>query len=215
MHFIYDYETFHRKMQRKNKTIMQGNWILKIYPKQYQINKVKKICRKKTKKENYYTYVNKPKKEIKRLQKENIRYSCYRVEYERASNYRQTFFQRTEGPYRCRYCNKKLPKDKVFVDHIIPVAKTQKSKTARLMLAVRRCGNVNDIRNLAPACRSCNSKKSDKMGIWIIRGWLGKYKIYWVLLRILQILCICLILFGIFDLILAIRYQFFWYPGMH
>lgn len=202
-------------MQRKNKTIMQGNWILKIYPKQYQINKVKKICRKKTKKENYYTYVNKPKKEIKRLQKENIRYSCYRVEYERASNYRQTFFQRTEGPYRCRYCNKKLPKDKVFVDHIIPVAKTQKSKTARLMLTVRRCGSVNDIRNLAPACRSCNSKKSDKMGIWIIRGWLGKYKIYWVLLRILQVLCICLILFGIFDLILAIRYQFFWYPGMH
>lgn len=113
---------------------MKGNWILKTYPKQYQLNTVKKICRKKTQKDNTYNYIDKPKKEIKKLQKAGIKYTCYRVEYERASNYRQTFFQRTKGPYRCRYCNKKLSKDKVFVDHIIPVAKTQKTARAKMML---------------------------------------------------------------------------------
>lgn len=195
---------------------MQGNWILKTYPKQYQLNTVKKICRKKTQKENCYSYIDKPKKEIKKLQKAGIKYTCYRVEYERANNYRQTFFQRTKGPYRCRYCNKKLSKDKVFVDHIVPVAKTQKSRTARMMLAMRRCGSVNDIRNLAPSCKDCNSKKSDKMGLWIIRGWFGKYKAYWILLRILQFITVCLVLLGLFWLIQMIRGEFWWHgmPGI-
>ena len=135
------------------------------------------------------------------------------MEYERASNYRQTFFQRTKGPYRCRYCNKKLSKDKVFVDHIIPVAKTQKTVRAKMMLAMRRCGSVNDIRNLAPACKECNSKKSDKMGIWIIRGWLGKYTTYWICLRILQFLAICLVILGLFWVIQMIRGEF-WLTGI-
>ena len=192
---------------------MKGNWILKIYPKQYQLNTVKRICIKKKQKDNTYNYIDKPKKEIKKLQKAGIKYTCYRVEYERANNYRQTFFQRTKGPYRCRYCNKKLNKDKVFVDHIIPVAKTQKTARAKMMLAMRRCGSVNDIRNLAPACKECNSKKSDKMGIWIIRGWLGKYKTYWICLRILQFLSVCLVILGLFWVIQMIRGEF-WLPGI-
>ena len=65
-----------------------------------------------------------------------------------------------------------------------------------MMLAVKRCGSVNDIRNLAPACRDCNSKKSDKMGLWVVRGWLGKYKLYWIILRIIQIVCILLMICG-------------------
>ena len=69
-----------------------------------------------------------------------------------------------------------------------------------MMLAVKRCGSVNDIRNLAPACRDCNSKKSDKMGLWVIRGWLGKYKLYWIILRIIQIVCILLMIYGGFYL---------------
>ena len=64
----------------------------------------------------------------------------------------------------------------------------------------KRCGSVNDIRNLAPACRDCNSKKSDKMGLWVVRGWLGKYKLYWIILRIIQIVCILLMICGGFYL---------------
>ena len=129
------------------------------------------------------------------------------MEYERANNYRQTFFARTQAPYRCRYCNKKLQKNKVVVDHIVPVAKAQKKASARMMLAVKRCGSVNDIRNLAPACRDCNSKKSDKMGLWVVRGWLGKYKLYWIILRIIQIVCILLMICG--GVYLAKKIMFF------
>ena len=79
-------------------------------------------------------------------------------------------------------------------------SKAQKKTSARMMLAVKRCGSVNDIRNLAPACRDCNSKKSDKMGLWVVRGWLGKYKLYWIILRIIQIVCILLMICGGFYL---------------
>ena len=173
---------------------MEGNWVLKVNTKQkmpYDLYRL--LHRKSTKYRNNYcfnNYVEKPKRTIKKIQKAGIKYECYRVEYERANNYRQTFFARTQAPYRCRYCNKKLQKNKVVVDHIVPVA------SARMMLAVKRCGSVNDIRNLAPACRDCNSKKSDKMGLWVVRGWLGKYKLYWIILRIIQIVCILLMICG-------------------
>lgn len=190
---------------------MEGNWVLKVNTKQkmpYDLYRL--LHRKSTKYRSNYcfnNYVEKPKRTIKKIQKAGIKYECYRVEYERANNYRQTFFARTQAPFRCRYCNKKLQKNKVVVDHIIPVAKAQKKTSARMMLAVKRCGSVNDIRNLAPACRDCNSKKSDKMGLWVVRGWLGKYKLYWIILRIIQIVCILLMICG--GVYLAKKIMFF------
>lgn len=109
---------------------MNGNWILKVYAQPQKETAIKKIClRAGTKKQgNYYinNYIKKPRKEIKKLRRIGVKFSCYRVEYERASNYRHTFFARTKGPYRCRYCNKPIAKNKLVVDHIIPVAKAQK-----------------------------------------------------------------------------------------
>lgn len=184
---------------------MEGNWVLKVYAKNNQQSIVNRICRKKNTKyrDNCYitTYINKPKKEIKKLRFAKVQFLCYRIEYERASNYRKIFFNRTSGPYRCRYCNQKLPKNKICVDHIIPVAQTQKSIFARLMLAMHGCRNVNDIRNLAPACRDCNSKKSDKMGLWVIRGWLGNHKSYWMFLRIFLIIRLSLVAIGLIWII--------------
>lgn len=172
---------------------MNGNWILKIYPKQNQELFVRRnICKKRNTKikSNYYicNYIKKPKKEIRKLQKADISYSCYKVEYERANNYRQVFFARTEGPYRCRYCNKKLTKQNLYVDHIIPVNKSQTTRSAKILLHLKRCNSVNDIKNLAPACKYCNLRKSNKMGIWVVRGWLGKYKLYWAFLWMIKII---------------------------
>lgn len=180
---------------------MEGNWVLKIYINHSTPKKAEAVLKKWKSikyKGNYYigSYVKKPRKEIKRLQHLGIKYDCYRIEYERANNYRQVFFSRTIGPYTCRYCNKKLVKNQIYVDHIIPVAKAQKTHYAKVMLAVSRCQNVNDIKNLAPACRNCNLKKSDKMGLWTIRGWFGKYRAYWIVLNIMKILCIVLMLAG-------------------
>lgn len=187
--------------KRKNRKNMEGNWILKIYINnkstaniETTIQRWKHVRRK----GNHYVgnYIKKPKKEIAKLRRLGIKYDCYRVEYERANNYRQTFFSRTSGPYTCRYCNKKLSKTQVYVDHIVPVSKVQKTNYAKMMLNLSRYSNVNDIKNLAPACRTCNLKKSDKMGVWIIRGWLGKYKAYWIILAILKFLGLALMLLG-------------------
>lgn len=178
---------------------MKGNWVLKVYIEPGKISKIKRICwRKTTKKQgNYFIncYIKKPKKEIKRLKKIGVKYSCYKVEFERASNYRNVFFARTKGPYMCRYCHRPLTKDKIYVDHVIPVSKTQKSAFARILLAIKGCNNVNDICNLAPACQKCNLKKSDKMGLWVIRGWLGKYSLYWGILKFIKISAIFLSVF--------------------
>lgn len=180
---------------------MEGNWVLKIYINHMQPNVAKLLKKgKNTKcKGRYYTsnYINKPKKEMTKLQHLGIRCECYPVEYERASNYRQIFFSRTSGPYTCRYCNKKLQKNQIYVDHIIPVSKAQKKHYARIILSVRHCTNVNDIKNLAPACKNCNLKKSDKMGLWVIRGWLGKYRLYWIMQKMLIFLCIVLMAMGV------------------
>ena len=67
------------------------------------------------------------------------------------------------------------------VDHLIPVAKVKKSGFVRFLLRMHGIQNVNDKRNLVASCHRCNERKRDKMGVWYIRGRLGKYRIYWLI----------------------------------
>ena len=60
--------------------------------------------------------------------------------------------------------------------------------------------NVNDVRNLAPACRKCNIKKGRKTGIWIIKAIVGKYELYWVIRRIFQLVFLALIVLLVIKL---------------
>ena len=80
------------------------------------------------------------------------------------------------------------------VDHIYPVylAKTGKN----LWMRIAGIEDVNDVRNLAPACRRCNLKKVSKAGIWLIRGILGRYQIYWLLRWCIKAAVFGLILYG-------------------
>ena len=186
-----------KKISRKD-NVMYGNWILKIYVTGQKQKAVARICQRKDLKfhDTYCmcSYIEKPKAVMKKLKRKGFHFSCYKVEYERARNYRQTFFARTVGPYRCRYCNKRLKQQEIYVDHIIPVALAQKSFFARTALKMAGCRGVNDIKNLAPACLRCNLKKSNHMGTWTFRGWAGKSKLYWILLWVLKTAAIFLII---------------------
>ena len=52
-----------------------------------------------------------------------------------------------ELEYKCQICGKELKKEEITIDHIIPLSK----------------GGGNNIENLQPLCKSCNSKKSNKI----------------------------------------------------
>mgnify|MGYP000850130085 CR=1 FL=1 len=124
---------------------------------------------------------------LKQLKRHHIKYNIYDKKWERSSNYREQFFKYNCGPYRCRYCNKKISKSNVIVDHLYPIAAGKYRPNTRILLYMRNISNVNDVKNLVPSCYKCNSKKSDKLGLWYIRGILGKYKIYWIILILLKI----------------------------
>ncbi len=119
------------------------------------------------------------KKIVKFCQHRLLRYSLYDDSMERSSTYRYRFFRERRGIlgshiYMCAYCGRLMRIPETKVDHIIPVYKAGHSKFYRRMLTVRGIQNVNDVRNLAPSCNACNSKKSSHGGIWVIRGILGK-----------------------------------------
>ena len=92
------------------------------------------------------------------------------------------------------------------MDHLVPVAKAKESIFARTILHLCGITNVNHHRNLVPSCSACNRKKSDKMGLWVIRGAIGRFNIIWtirdiiiVVLAIIFLSILCSI-FPIVDL---------------
>lgn len=135
------------------------------------------------------------KKDVQRFLRKNwLRHQrWYESSWDRNSTYRQAFIQNYSGPMRCRYCNRKITKKNMEVDHLIPVAKAKKGGFARQMLKEKGITNVNDVRNLVPSCRRCNRRKGSKMGLWYIRGALGKYPVYWKIILLSKILLIAII----------------------
>lgn len=108
--------------------------------------------------------------------------------YKRSNNYRKNFFNRYHGIlrtkiYHCSYCGRLLSKKKVRVDHLIPVGQVKEAGAGRIMMFLTGIRDVNDTRNLVPSCESCNNRKSSKMGMWIIRGAIGKHYIVWFVLK--------------------------------
>ena len=142
------------------------------------------------------------KKDVQHFLRRNWlrRQRWYESSWDRNSNYRQAFIQNYRGPMRCRYCNRKITKKNMEVDHLIPVARAKKGGFARQMLKEEGIANVNDVRNLVPSCRRCNRRKGTKMGVWYIRGILGKYPVYWkiILMSKIFLVVIIFILFIVF-----------------
>ena len=74
-----------------------------------------------------------------------------------AYDYREEYFKHNKGLfgsiYFCALCYKPLTRDKVEVDHIIPLAKH----------------GINHVSNCTSTCRKCNRSKSDKIDDRVIR----------------------------------------------
>lgn len=129
------------------------------------------------------------------------------VEYpedRRSADYRQQLFRTNAGLchkgtyYQCVYCGRIFQKDRITVDHLFSVRGTQKSSFYKKLLQKIGITNINDPKNLVPACQHCNSKKGSKGGIWIIRGLVGKssmvWAIRWLIRFALFVLCIAFLI---------------------
>jgi 5-methylcytosine-specific restriction endonuclease McrA len=130
-----------------------------------------------------------------------IKTRCYRREFDRDEDCRRKFMAANRPPYRCRYCGKIITPGEMEVDHLIPVSRAKSSASVRRKLKRNGMDGVNDVKNLVPACRKCNRKKGDRMGIWYIRGKLGASEKYWEIRKkvhaVFVIVLIGLILFAI------------------
>lgn len=113
----------------------------------------------------------------------------------RSNDYRKVFFEAC-GPnfgkdkYLCVYCGFPIPKAKVTVDHLVAVKKAQRSRYYLRQLKGRGLKSVNDVLNLVPCCKRCNSRKGAKAGVWVFRGQLGRCKRFWYFVWVLELLSI-------------------------
>lgn len=139
---------------------------------------------------------------IRKLERKKIPYKAYNEEYARNTNYRGMFFRQTEGPYRCRYCNRRLTDDEVIVDHIIPVKQAMNNKKAQRILKRHHIDNVNQLENLVASCTDCNEEKGTQLGQWTKKGFLGfwKYHFYRLILSIVKILLLTIIIYWLIIL---------------
>lgn len=122
--------------------------------------------------------------------RERLKYVINENFSERSTDYRKKFFDNnepfTKNRYFCAYCGRLIRKDKVTVDHLYPVGAAKRNVRLQRKLKRRGINNINDIKNLVPACKRCNSSKGKKMGAWIIRGRLGRHPWLWVVRHILR-----------------------------
>ena len=87
------------------------------------------------------------------------------------------------------------------IDHLYPIHKVKNSSFRNInreLLKKFDIEDINDCKNLVAACSSCNKRKSKKTGLWLIRGYLGKYPLFWKIAYYVLILSLCL---GIFIML--------------
>lgn len=119
--------------------------------------------------------------------------------YERDDTYRTRFIAANppkKGKYRCVYCGRRIPKDKMQVDHVIAVNRVKKNWLYRICVP----HGINDLENLVSSCAKCNRRKGDKGGLWAIRGhyWKICLPIY-TMLRLMVLAAILFLILGLAD----------------
>lgn len=114
--------------------------------------------------------------------------------WDRGDSYRTDFLKYNKGffgnLYFCVYCGKPITRKKMVVDHHIAINYVKKNPLLKLYFGLsnvvtnflgyimhgskwKKNSGVNVTYNLVPACTKCNGAKSDKGGLWIVRGLIG------------------------------------------
>ena len=117
----------------------------------------------------------------------------YDEKWERGKGYKKKWILKNpQDKYRCVYCGRKVPYNSITLDHIFPVSVAKKSRIARFWLKYKGCQNIDDDKNLVPACHNCNKLKGKSTSpFWQLRAFLGRYTVYWIIMYFL---------FGVFVL---------------
>lgn len=112
-----------------------------------------------------------------------LRYKIINDFSERSANYRYEFFKNNKpkifNRYICVYCGRLMTVKQTTVDHFYPIGAASKSLSLQKRLKRRGLENINDVKNLVPACERCNKRKSAKMGWWLVAGRLGQITWLW------------------------------------
>lgn len=143
----------------------------------------------------YSKRINDEEKEelVEYCKRNRLRYLIIEECHVRDLHYRKEFLQTKNREWTlCAYCGLPVRTKSITVDHIVPVDKVKKSNYAKWVLKLLHIGNVNDIKNLAGACKKCNSSKGTKMGLWILRGFIGKSTAIWIVRWIIRLAIILL-----------------------
>ena len=115
--------------------------------------------------------------------KNKLRSDVFDTKYTRSDNYRDVYFKHNkpsvEAKYRCAYCGRKLRFKDTTIDHVFPVNKMMYSSRIRKIAQFFGIDETNQKENLVCSCRSCNSKKGTKTGIWVVLGFIGKHEWLW------------------------------------
>ena len=146
---------------------------------------------------------------LHKLVRRGYKARMYKKEYARSNNYRYNFFNATgnKKEYRCVYCGRVFKKDRITIDHVIPVDRAKSSFIARTFLKLKGCKSVNEIDNLVPACSICNSKKGTHIKLkYLLRSQWGEYRSYWIVMPLIKI--------SITLFILAICYMIYINPSI-
>lgn len=138
---------------------------------------------------------------------------CVFISYDdsrrRSHAYRDAFFESTEpmflNRYVCAYCFVPIRKDDTTVDHIISIRKGKANRAADLLLRRLEIDDINDPRNLCACCRSCNSRKGSKAGVWVIRGFLGKRRWFVSVIYALVLAMTVVALYGLYISITCLK----------
>lgn len=133
--------------------------------------------------------------------KYNIEMHVVEMKYTRSDTYRQEYFKHNKpvqpAKYRCVYCGRKLLYKDVTVDHLYPINKLMYDPRVQKRAKRHGIDGANDVKNLVCACRCCNSKKGTKMGLWLLRGKIGRHPIVW---KIRNLAVGCFVAFCIYTL---------------